>query len=329
MPNRILRESITTSATIDGLSAEAEVLFYRLLVVADDYGRMDARPAVVLARCYPLRIDADHRSKLSTGAIRLQLAALQQAGLISFYAVGGKDFLVINQWDQHQRIRAKRARYPDPPSLANLRGHMTATGGHLSLARAESESESESEVNRSGGVPADAVTPPAPKPRVGKSQTRKPPPAEPANIDGNPGNPASSERSDHRAGIPPSSRVWNAYAASYAVRYGTPPVRNATVNAQAVQLVKRLGVEDAEQVAAYFVASDDPYYVRKGHTLGALLADAEKVRTEWATGKKAAPGPPALPWWKTEAGIVAEGARRGMNPRPGESMQQFLDRLRA
>lgn len=328
MPNRILRESITTSATIDGLSAEAEVLFYRLLVVADDYGRMDARPAVVLARCYPLRIDADHRSKLSTGAIRLQLAALQQAGLISFYAVGDKDFLVINQWDQHQRIRAKRARYPDPPSLANLRCHVTATGGHMPLARAESESESESK-NRSGGVPADAVTPPAPKPARKRANPKPKGEEGPREGFGNRANPGAGASGEGSGYLPPSSRIWNAYAASYAVRYGTPPVRNATVNAQAVQLVKRLGVEDAEQVAAYFVASDDPYYVRKGHTLGALLADAEKVRTEWATGKKAAPGPPALPWWKTEAGIVAEGARRGMNPRPGESMQQFLDRLRA
>lgn len=39
MPNRILKESITTSETLDSLSAEEERLFYRLLVICDDYGR--------------------------------------------------------------------------------------------------------------------------------------------------------------------------------------------------------------------------------------------------------------------------------------------------
>ena len=38
MPNRILKESICTSESLVGLSAEAEVLFYRLIVKADDFG---------------------------------------------------------------------------------------------------------------------------------------------------------------------------------------------------------------------------------------------------------------------------------------------------
>ena len=52
MPNRILKDSICTSPNIDALSLEAETFFYRLLVQCDDYGRMDARPAILRARCY-------------------------------------------------------------------------------------------------------------------------------------------------------------------------------------------------------------------------------------------------------------------------------------
>ena len=38
MPSRILKESICTSESLAHLSAEAEVLFYRLIVKVDDFG---------------------------------------------------------------------------------------------------------------------------------------------------------------------------------------------------------------------------------------------------------------------------------------------------
>lgn len=289
MPNRILRESITTSATIDGLSAEAEVLFYRLLVVADDYGLMDARPAVVLARCYPLRVDDSHSGKLSTGSVAALLGALVQAELITLYESGGKPFLAINQWDQHQRIRAKRSHYPLPPSYDSKLQQSAASGGHLSLARAESESESESKNNPNvktvpGGVSDDTTTR-SPKTRAVKPPIRKTAPDTAAGIDGTRANQYANERSEAGTCLPPSTLVWNAYKAAYAVRYGADPVRNATTNAQVVQLIKRVGANEAPEIAAFFVGMRDPFYARKGHTLGALLADAEKIRTEWATGR--------------------------------------------
>lgn len=288
MPNRILRESITTSATIDALDPREEVLFYRLLVVADDFGLMDARPAVILARCYPLHTDGAHPAKLSTGDIAAMLGRLEAVGLIVRYAAGGKPYLSIKQWDSHQRIRAKRARYPAPPSFDSTRQQPAVIGGHMSLARAESESESESKNFNVKSVPggvSDDTRPRSPKTGAGKPPTRKPPPAKPANIDGTEPNRAASERSEVGTCLPPSAIVWNAYRAAYAVRYGAEPVRNATTNAQVVQLIKRVGAEEAPEIAAFFVGMRDPFYARKGHTLGALLADAEKIRTEWATGR--------------------------------------------
>lgn len=38
MPSRIIKESICTSETLAALSAEAERLFYRIIVKCDDYG---------------------------------------------------------------------------------------------------------------------------------------------------------------------------------------------------------------------------------------------------------------------------------------------------
>ncbi len=87
------------------------------------------------------------------------------------------------------------------------------------------------------------------------------------------------------AGNPLAAETWLAYAEAYRQRYGVDPVRNATVNGQIANFVKRLG-ENAPHVAAYFVGSASAFYVSKGHAVGAMLCDAEKLHTEWATGRR-------------------------------------------
>lgn len=79
--------------------------------------------------------------------------------------------------------------------------------------------------------------------------------------------------------------MWKAYAAAYASRYGAAPVSNVQVRSQAKAFVSRVGMEEAPQIAAWFVRHPGQFYVSKGHTIGALLTDAEKLRTEWATGR--------------------------------------------
>lgn len=84
----------------------------------------------------------------------------------------------------------------------------------------------------------------------------------------------------------PSTETWNAYATAYQNRYRTPPVRNATVNGQLAQLVARLGAAEAPQVAAWYVSHQNQFYVGGGHSVGLLLRDCEKLRTQWATGRQ-------------------------------------------
>ncbi len=113
MPNRIIKESICRSDSIDSLSWFEEVLFYRLIVVCDDYGRFDGRPAVVKGSCFPLKDDitkkqiADALNKLST------------VGLVRGYEVRGKSFLQLTAWEKHQQIRAKNSKYPAPDETCN------------------------------------------------------------------------------------------------------------------------------------------------------------------------------------------------------------------
>lgn len=80
--------------------------------------------------------------------------------------------------------------------------------------------------------------------------------------------------------------TWAAYARAYGERHGVTPVRNAKVNGNVKQLVKRLGHAEAPLVAAWFLTVNERYVVQNMHDLGALLARCEAYRTQWATGRQ-------------------------------------------
>ena len=145
MPNRILKESIRFSETIEELTPEEEVFFYRLLTCCDDYGRFDGRPAIILAACFPLKLKS-----ITEKHITQWLDKLCAVGLLWIYEVDGKRYLQVTTWDKHQQVRAKRSKYPQPPESSPKQvisydincNHAISTD---CICPRESESESESE----------------------------------------------------------------------------------------------------------------------------------------------------------------------------------------
>ena len=112
MPNRILRESVCTSDSIDALSWFEEVLFYRLIVNCDDYGRYDGRTAIIKGNCFPLK-DITNRD------IEKALNKLSAVGLVRVYEVQGRPYLQLVTWEKYQQIRAKKSKYPSCDNICN------------------------------------------------------------------------------------------------------------------------------------------------------------------------------------------------------------------
>lgn len=162
MPNRILKESICTSATLDALSAEEETFFYRLIVQCDDYGRMDGRAPVLRARCFPLRLD-----RVSDADVTAWLAALVRAGLVRLYEVDGRAYLEMVTFTKAQQVRARRSKYPDPPACGEApppavdskRNHATADASGGTQIPPYSYSES-NPTRESNPAPSAAKSPP-------------------------------------------------------------------------------------------------------------------------------------------------------------------------
>lgn len=147
MPNRIIKESICTSENLDNLTPEEEVFFYRLVVNCDDYGRADARPQVLRAKCFPIRMD-----RISNSDIDRWLRSLAREKLITIYYVEGKPYLQFVTWGKHQQIRAKKSKFPAPDSAGvNLISddinckQMSPYSYSYSKSNSEAESETKSE----------------------------------------------------------------------------------------------------------------------------------------------------------------------------------------
>jgi hypothetical protein len=109
MPTRYLKPGVRDSEAIDSLSPQAEILFYRLLVTVDDFGRFDARPAMIKAQCFPIK------DSISISKCKDLLDELNNKGLIYIYEAGGKLNLMMCKWDNVPR--AKESKYPAPTDV--------------------------------------------------------------------------------------------------------------------------------------------------------------------------------------------------------------------
>ena len=108
MPNRIIRESIRESYSVDQLSVNSEVLFYRLITYADDFGLFKSDPRLVNKALFPLK---DYREK----QVILWLDDVAKTGMIFFYVGSdGKPYGKFTNWEVFQQQRTKKPKHPEP-----------------------------------------------------------------------------------------------------------------------------------------------------------------------------------------------------------------------
>lgn len=113
---RMLSRSISTSRRIESMTEWAQLLFDRIVVWADDFGRIEGDPAVVKAEAKPL-------SPRSFDEFAAAIAEAIRVGAIIGYRDGnGRLFLQVERSDEHQKGLHKRtkSRCPDPAACRRL-----------------------------------------------------------------------------------------------------------------------------------------------------------------------------------------------------------------
>ena len=146
MANRIIKDSILTSETVGGLDDLTWRVFVSLIVLADDFGRGKANPAIIRGQAFPLRED------VTAEQIRESLNRLAEVGALIFYKAEGGVYFYLPSWSKHQRLRYTKPRTPDPtdcevlPQLAADCRNSPQSAATCRKMRPEEEVEVEDEV---------------------------------------------------------------------------------------------------------------------------------------------------------------------------------------
>ena len=123
----------------------AETLFYRLLVTVDDFGRFDARPAMIKANCFPIK-DA-----MTINKCKDLLEELANKDLVIVYEAFGKNVLQMSKWDNIPR--AKESKYPSLAD-AGIQVHTDVYKSHTDVPLTETETKTKTETK----TPPDGVS---------------------------------------------------------------------------------------------------------------------------------------------------------------------------
>lgn len=108
MPNRIIKETIRTSKSVNSLSDFLFRVWIYLITYVDDYGRGSADAELLKGFVFP------RKNGITEHQITEALRALASRGMIQLYEVEGEPYFCFPKWDEHQQIRAKKSRIPAP-----------------------------------------------------------------------------------------------------------------------------------------------------------------------------------------------------------------------
>jgi hypothetical protein len=153
MPNRFIKESCRSSDSLAALSDKAERLYWRLVTVADDFGRFQADPEVVQSECYK-RL----KNRPSLADVRKCLQMIADANMVFLYENGtDRHYGYFVNWAKFQGApRARVSKYPTPPSqpsslladASTCKQMLANAPSSVSVSVSESESESESDMKK-------------------------------------------------------------------------------------------------------------------------------------------------------------------------------------
>jgi hypothetical protein len=243
----------------------AQLLFAGLWCLADKEGRLEDKPRLIKAEVFPY-YDVD---------VNGELTKLARLGFVKRYSVKGVALISIDNFKKHQSPhhteKASELAGEDEADLAEPYPVRTPEiNGEIPVNSQEQD----------GGNPPDSLIlrfTDSLIPDSGFSDSPIPeqprlPPAAPE---------AAPKKSRAEKPAVQTSETWSAFETAYEGRYGARPVRNAMVNGQMANFVKRLGQEEAPAVAAWYLSHNNRYYVQVCHSVAAMVKDAEKLRTEW------------------------------------------------
>lgn len=141
MPNRIIKESIRTSKSVNALNDFEFRLWLYLITYVDDFGRGSADAELLRGLVFP------RRKGVTEKQIQTALDNLANTGMVILYEYDGEPFFYFPNWGKHQRIQNKHPKFPDPPESVSMSRNITVNHGESPLESNPTIIQSESNYN--------------------------------------------------------------------------------------------------------------------------------------------------------------------------------------
>ena len=148
----MLKESILSSEKFNSLTWFEQSTYIRLILLADDYGRLDGRDVILKSYCYPLD------DKVTRSAISKAISHMVNVGLLQKYEVNNKPYLYFPNFGKYQRLRSKTSKYPAPLNGAQNDSCQSHDRHMSDTCPLEEEVEEELEVEEKENLKEKAAT---------------------------------------------------------------------------------------------------------------------------------------------------------------------------
>lgn len=257
---RNIKPSFFVNEELGELNPLARLAFIGMWTIADYKGCFEFKPKRLKVQLLPYD-DCDFEEIANI---------LDKSGFISIYSVSGQRYIKIINFEKHQNPhKNERESGSEIPDISE-NDNFTNKNNGLKII--------ENNRDKNGTARADSLLliPDSLNPLTDSS------PLIPEGVREE--NSAPTESKSETELQSACRETWKQYSNAYFNRYGTEPVRNAKINGQVKQFVQRLGFTESPQVAAFYLSHNNSYYAGRLHAVDCMLSDAEKLRTEWATG---------------------------------------------
>lgn len=154
MGNRMLKDTIRTSRSVNALSDFQFRVWVYLITYVDDYGRGSADPELLKGLVFP------RRKGITEAQIHNALEDLANSGMVNLYKVDGEPYFCFPNWSKHQRIQTQKSKFPGPEEATEIHGDSrkpTVTHGD-SPPELETKPKPETETNLSVSNETDRRT---------------------------------------------------------------------------------------------------------------------------------------------------------------------------
>jgi hypothetical protein len=277
----------------------ARYIYPGLWQLADREGRLEDRPKRIKAELLPF--DSADVEKL--------LAELETRGFILRYQVEEQKFMQILTFSKHQKPHHREVASVIPPPLNEPVNNSNKDAPRNVLSSNGQHSKTEKgRVRTSLGTSKKAVA-------RGGNPPLNPIPLTLSNL-----NPLKDPR-DARASVSDFEALWNAYPK----RAGNNPKKRALRCYRARLSEKHTSIEMLEGAQRYakFCALTGKTGTELVLQCATFLGPDKPFLQSWKAGNGSGE------WWKSEVGTLAKGRELRVAARPGESMEDYRQRIRA